>query len=237
MGAVIMNLETVFQDLDGVRVIPYDLNREKLVIFDFTRNNQELMNLDISDPRVFSRYISEKLEKNRSRVGIGRYDENRTIYDRSDIFDSPGNAHGQRRTLHIGLDLWVKEGTPVLAALDGVVHSFQDNTPLGDYGPTIILEHVQGEVRFYTLYGHLNRDCLKVLVKGQSIMSGQEIGLVGGIEENGQWPPHLHFEIIKDLKGQQGDFPGVCSKADREEYLRICPDPNLLLKIQALETP
>jgi hypothetical protein len=41
-----------------------------------------------------------------------------------------------------------------LAALDGRVHSFQNNDSLGNYGPTIILEHQVEDLTFYTLYGH-----------------------------------------------------------------------------------
>lgn len=227
-------LETALRQKQGVRIIPYDLNREHLVVFDFSRDNSELQNMDISDTAALSRYISRKFEEQGARVGIGKYDEDRTIYDRSAVFASSGNQ-AQRRTLHLGLDLWVAPGTPVLAALDGQVHSFQDNRPTGDYGPTIILKHTLNETNFYTLYGHLNRDCLKSLEKHQIIMAGQEIARVGDIHENGQWPPHLHFEIIRDLQGKEGDFPGVCAVKDREKYLDLCPDPNLLLGIKILE--
>jgi murein DD-endopeptidase MepM/ murein hydrolase activator NlpD len=227
-------LESVLRQMQGVRIIPCDLNREHLVVFDFSRNNPELHDLDVSDTVAFSRYISRKLEEQGARVGIGKYNENRTIYDKSAVFASSG-SQAQRRTLHLGMDLWVAPGTPVLAALDGQVHSFQDNRPFGDYGPTIILKHTLNETTFFTLYGHLNRDCLKYLQKNQIIRAGQEIALVGDIHENGQWPPHLHFEIIRDLQGNEGDFPGVCAVNDREKYLDLCPDPNLLLGIKILE--
>ena len=227
-------LEKALREIQGVRVIPFDLNREDLVVFDFSRDNPELYDLDVSDTAAFSRYISRKLEEQDARVGIGKYDENRTIYDKSAVFAASG-SQAQRRTLHLGLDLWVAPGTQVLAALAGQVHSFQDNRSFGDYGPTIILKHTLKETTFFTLYGHLNRDCLKSLEKNQIIKAGQEIALVGDIHENGQWPPHLHFEIIRDLDGKEGDFPGVCAVMDREKYLSLCPDPNLLLGIKILE--
>lgn len=227
-------LLTVLQEVSGVRVIPFDLNRENLVILDFSGNNSELRDMDVSDTRTFSKYVFQKLKEHNSRVGIGKYNENRTIYDKSAVFDSSG-SQGQRRSLHIGLDLWVAAGTPVLAALKGHVHSFQDNRAFGDYGPTIILEHQLKGISFHTLYGHLNRKSLENLEKGLKIREGQEIARVGDIHENGQWPPHLHFEIIRDLEGMEGDFPGVCALKDRDRYLALCPDPNLLLKIKVLE--
>jgi peptidoglycan LD-endopeptidase LytH len=228
-------LETVLKGTRDVRVVPFDLNRENLVIFDFTADNPELRGLDVSDTEAFTRYIFQKLGKENSRVGIGRYDENRTIYDKSSVFGSSGDSRAGRRTLHIGLDLWVAPGTPVLAALDGTVHSFQDNKPFGDYGSTIILEHQLKGISFHTLYGHLNRKSLEDMEKGLKVTAGQEIARVGEIHENGQWPPHLHFEIIRDLQGKEGDFPGVCAVKDREKYLDLCPDPNLLLGIKILE--
>lgn len=228
-------LETILRNTLGARVVPFDLNRENLVVFDFTADNPELRDLDVSNTQAFSRYIFQKLEQEKARVGIGKYNENRTIYDKSAVFGSQGQDGGRRRTLHIGLDLWVEAGTPVLAALDGTVHSFQDNRPFGDYGPTIILEHRLKGITFYTLYGHLSRKDLDVLEKGLEVRAGQEMARVGDIHENGQWPPHLHFEIIGDLQGKEGDFPGVCAVQDREKYLDLCPDPNLLLGIKILE--
>ncbi len=227
-------LESVLLETPRARIIPFDLNLENLVFFDFTTENPDLQDMDVSDTREFTRYIFKKLEENNSRVGIGKYDENRTIYDKSAVFGSPGESRAGRRTLHIGLDLWVAPGTPVLAALDGLVHSFKDNEAFGDYGPTIILEHRLKGMDFYTLYGHLNRESLKNLDKGQTIRAGQEIALVGDIHENGRWPPHLHFEIIRDIQGKEGDYPGVCALNEREKYLRLCPDPDLLLKISAV---
>jgi peptidoglycan LD-endopeptidase LytH len=228
-------LETILRKTRGARVVPFDLNRENLVIFDFTKDNPELQDLDVSDTEAFSRYIFQNLEQEGARVGIGKYNENRTIYDKSAVFGSQSQGEDQRRTLHIGLDLWVEAGTPVLAALDGTVHSFQDNRPFGDYGPTIILEHELKGIRFCTLYGHLNRGCLDDLKKGLKVRAGQEIARVGDMHENGQWPPHLHFEIIRDLQGKEGDFPGVCALDQQDRYLSLCPDPNLLLKINALD--
>ncbi len=227
-------LESAFGEKSPVRIIPHDLNLENLVLFDFTNDNPELQEMDVSDTKEFTRYIFQKLKEQSSRVGIGKYDENRTIYDKSAVFDSSG-IQGQRRSLHIGLDLWVAAGTPVLAALNGHVHSFQDNRAFGDYGPTIILEHQLKGISFHTLYGHLNRKSLENMEKGLKVRAGQQIALVGDIHENGQWPPHLHFEIIRDLQGKEGDFPGVCALDQRDRYLSLCPDPNLLLKIKALE--
>ncbi|MCF7915380.1 MAG: peptidoglycan DD-metalloendopeptidase family protein [Spirochaetaceae bacterium] len=210
-------------------VLPFDPDREECVLFDFTEDNPELQGIDPADTAKFSDYVFGKMRHAGSRVGLGGYKEDRSIYRHSGLF-----AQGKVRSFHLGIDLWVESGTPVLAPYDGQVHSFQENRGIGDYGPTIILSHTLEGVQFYTLYGHLSRESLTWPSPGQVVSAGQTIAEVGDSNVNGNWPPHLHFEVIEDLGGRRGDFPGVCAPEDREEFLKVCPDPNLVLKLQAL---
>ena len=129
---------------------------------------------------------------------------------------------------------WAEVGTPVFAPLAGVVHSFQDNNTFGDYGPTIILEHEQHDQPLYSLYGHLTRKSLAGLYAGKKINAGEKLAEIGPYPENGDWPPHLHFQLMTDMLGRKGDFPGVCSLADRSTFLAICPNPNEWLGIAGL---
>jgi len=193
-------------------------------ILDLTAGNRTLKDVDLSDPKAFERFILAKIAETSSAFAIGKYDEDRTIYDHSDVF-----CGENRRTIHLGIDLWVSAGNDVFAPLDGKVHSFNDNAADGDYGPTIILQHELDGTTFFTLYGHLSRESLNGLSKGQSISKNQVIGHIGNYPENGNWPPHLHFQIIVAMLGKEGDFPGVTSEQDREKMLALCPDPNLIL--------
>ena len=150
------------------------------------------------------------------------------MYKRSSIFR---NDSIQERNIHIGLDLWTKEGTSVLAPLDGKVHSFKNNVGLGDYGPTIILEHeVENEI-FYTLYGHLSLESIENLTVGAVFTKGEQIASLGNSSINGDYAPHVHFQIIRNLGDYWGDYPGVCNTNDLNFYIENCPDPNLLFKI------
>ncbi len=225
-------LEKTLQRQARAAVLPFDPDEEPYVLFDFTEENPDMRGIDPADTEAFTEYVFGTLRQAGSRVGLGGYRENRTIYRHSELF-----SEGKVRSYHLGLDLWVEAGTPVLAAYDGEVHSFQDNQGMADYGPTIILAHTIERVRFYTLYGHLSRESLNGLAVGDSISAGQEIARVGDKTVNGKWPPHLHFEVIKDLGGRSGDFPGVCAPEDAPHYLENCPDPNLVLKLQALGWP
>ena len=161
--------------------------------------------------------------------GIGGYNEHRTVYARSRVFD--GASEADSRCIHLGVDIWGKAGTPVAAPLDGTVHSFAFNDAYGDYGATIILEHQINGAQFYTLYGHLSLADLANLNDGDFIVAGKVFAHFGMPEENGQWPPHLHFQIILDMQGKKGDYPGVCSLLERENYLQNCPDPDALLNM------
>ena len=102
---------------------------------------------------------------------------------------------------------------------------------MGNYGPTIILEHQVENLTFYTLYGHLSLDSINKIKIGQQFKKSETIATLGDATVNGDYAPHLHFQIIKDMGVHKGDYPGVCSAADLDFYLKNCPDPNLLLKI------
>jgi murein DD-endopeptidase MepM/ murein hydrolase activator NlpD len=123
----------------------------------------------------------------------------------------------------------------VYCPLEGTVHSFADNNNHGDYGPTIILEHKVDQYTFYTLYGHLSRTSLSGLRKGLLIKTGVQFAALGAYDENVHWPPHLHFQLMRDLGDKTGDYPGVCARSEQDFYLQNCPDPNLILQVSVLE--
>ncbi|MBS1490406.1 MAG: aminotransferase class III-fold pyridoxal phosphate-dependent enzyme [Bacteroidetes bacterium] len=187
-------------------------------------NTQELLDADKLDER-----ISSLLGHHSSEVILGKYNEARAIYA-TPAYEVTTNDGPSWRTVHLGIDFFAQAGTSVCAAHDGVVHSFANNAMDRDYGPTIILEHfISPDLTFYTLYGHLNKECLSQLTIGKKIKRGDVIGLIGQRNENGNWTPHLHFQIMLDTLGHQGDFPGVCEPQNTRVWNSMCPDPWLLL--------
>ncbi|MTI20850.1 peptidase M23 [Fulvivirga sp. RKSG066] len=210
-------------------VTPYDLNKENVVIFDLTSKNEQLNQLDLNDEEAFTNYIFDRLKNNKVDVGIGKYDEDRQIYKRSEVFSG-----SKVRSIHLGIDIWAVNGTPVFAPLPGKVHSFKNNNAHADYGPTIILQHELEGIQFFTLYGHLSVQSLGDKTIGQEVGKGEQIATLGSYEENVHWPPHLHFQVIDNMDNHFGDYPGVAAKSDRYKYIKHCPDPNLILGIKAL---
>ncbi|HLZ87344.1 MAG TPA: peptidoglycan DD-metalloendopeptidase family protein [Puia sp.] len=210
-------------------VVPFDAGRDRLYTFDFTTNNTHLSADDIADTDRFAAWINRTLQQNKARYGIGGYGEHRTLYARSKHFDQGAEP----RRFHLGVDIWGPAGTKVMAPLNGIVHSFAFNNNDSDYGATILLTHNLDGVGFHTLYGHLSLNSLKNLYEGKNVTKGEVIAEFGMRFENGNWPPHLHFQLIADMQGWKGDYPGVCRFSERQQWLDNCPDPEIILRMQA----
>jgi len=109
------------------------------------------------------------------------------------------------------------------------VHSFANRKVRGDYGPVIILRHELDGVEFHSLYGHLAEASLAGLRVGKAVRAGELLARIGPRSVNGNWAPHLHFQLIRDMQGHSGDYPGVV-RADELDFFRLnCPDPMALL--------
>jgi murein DD-endopeptidase MepM/ murein hydrolase activator NlpD len=199
------------------RLFAEPLRSSNSIALDLSATNTELNASIYGNTRAFCAYIEAKLG---GKIGYGGYLEHRVIYESHENF---ATASADFRNIHLGMDFWAEAGTPVFAPIAGLVHSFQVNPGSGNYGPTIILFHP--EENMYSLYGHLASSDLDTLVVGAKVTAGQTLCHLGKPDENGGWPPHLHFQLIRDMQGFQGDYPGVCSQRDVKFYADNCPNP------------
>lgn len=222
------SLVSILKALPPSQIIDTSIDLSKYIPLDLSITNHELVESKPETSAEFERFIFNYMEVNNAEVAYGGYIEGRNLYKRSTIFK---NDSVPERNIHIGIDLWAKEGTAVLSPLDGKVHSFQNNAGFGDYGPTIILEHEIENETFYTLYGHLSLESIENLTVGTTFKKGEKIASLGNSAVNGDYAPHVHFQIIKNLQDKWGDYPGVCNTNDLNFYIENCPNPNLLLKI------
>lgn len=215
-------------------VVAYNPKKDKIIHIDSSENNSEFAGIDFEDTKSLCDYTDKLLLKTGAKFGIGGYNEIRPMYMRSKLFNKninePSVAEEPRR-LHIGVDISGKAGTEIFAPCNGTVHSFAFNDHFGDYGPTIILLHQFDDISFHTLYGHLSLADIKNIREGDVIKRGELFAHFGSTNENGHWPPHLHFQIIHDMENFKGDYPGVCKISEREKYLANCPDPDLILNM------
>jgi murein DD-endopeptidase MepM/ murein hydrolase activator NlpD len=227
-------LNQLLPRLPAASPLPWPLNARTGLRLDLSEHNPALRGFDPADTAAFSAWIRAQLAAQGADYAVGGYGENRGLYRLSPHFNGD---QGEPRTLHLGIDLWLAAGTAVHCVLAGTVHSTRDNAVFGDYGPTVILEHeVEGQ-RFHTLYGHLARATLQRTRPGQRLEAGALLGWLGEPEENLGWPPHLHFQLIAELGGRVGDYPGVCKPSEAALWLRLSPDPNLLLRLDLLREP
>ena len=164
-----------------------------------------------------------------ARYGIGPYGEHRSVYASAQFADA---ASPERRTVHLGVDVFAPAGTPVFAPLPGVVRHVVYNADPLDYGHTLILEHDAGGVPVWTLYGHLAGTLPGLVAVGQRVSAGQHIADLGDWHENGGWAAHVHFQIMTDMLDQRGgNFFGVGHASLWDVWRVICPHPNLILRM------
>ena len=214
----------LFKSLQFGNLFDFDLNNVNKKIVNFDKSSF-LLKTNPSNKKL-DNLVEKFLKKN---IGIGLYKEKRKVYKSNHYISSLNPL--KRRDVHLGIDIFVEENTPIKSPLNGKVIILHNNNFKYDYGPTVILEHKINNYFFFTLYGHLSKKCLKKLKVGQIVKKGEWIGEIGDYKINGNWPPHLHFQIMTSLLNEVDNFPGV-----GEEYLlkiweQISPDPNIILQI------
>lgn len=223
------NLEKLFLQIQNSKVIDSSIPYSKYTPIDLSITNLDLLEMDLGNPVLFEEYIENHLQNNNAKVAYGGYNEIRNLYQKNNHFN---NSEKEERNIHIGLDLWIKAGTNVLAVIDGTIYGFGINSGKGNYGPTIILKHELENEVFYSLYGHLSEESLEDIQIGTFFKKGEVLAKLGNPTVNGGYAPHLHFQIIKKIATSRSDYPGVCSKSDLDYYLENCPNPNAILKIK-----
>ncbi|WP_338733294.1 peptidoglycan DD-metalloendopeptidase family protein [Mangrovimonas cancribranchiae] len=199
------------------------------VPINLSETNPQLNTFNVASSSDWEKFMQSHLKSHQAKVAYGGYLEQRNIYKRSGYFN-PAN-HSMERNIHLGIDFWLDAGENIYAPLQGTIHSFKNNTNYGDYGPTIILEHTIENQVFFTLYGHLSLASIKDIKQGDVVQRGEAFATLGTAEVNGDYAPHLHFQIIRDIAKYEGDYPGVCSKKNLDKFKSNCPDPNVLLNL------
>ncbi len=89
-----------------------------------------------------------------------------------------------RQSMHAGIDISTKTGTPIAAPADGVV-SYSDRK--GAYGLVLVIDHGYG---YQTFYGHCSKLDKKV---GEKVKRGEVIAYVGNTGSS--TGSHLHYEV------------------------------------------
>lgn len=219
-------------------VLGRDLRQETCLVFDLGAGSP-LIGGDPAEnaPEQLTERLFSQMRQSGCAVGVGRYGEARLIYTAPQFAGGPGLTD-ERRTVHLGLDLFAAAGTAVHAPLPGVIAATAVNPDAQDYGGVLVLRHeTGGGIPFYTLYGHLAPASTARWQTGQPVAAGEILAVLGTSAENGGWPPHLHLQLITDLLDLGSDFPGVCRWSQRAVWQQFAPDPNVLAGVPAERFP
>ncbi|MEM7040533.1 MAG: peptidoglycan DD-metalloendopeptidase family protein [Bacteroidota bacterium] len=208
-------------------MFPFPMRGEYLPLLNLSTHNWRVTGKNIWERPRLTAYVNKRLEQTGAPAVWGGYLEQRLIYSDSPHFHSDQKP----RCIHLGVDFWTDAGTRVAAPIAGIVHSFANNEGYSNYGGTVILRHEVEDLAFHSLYGHLSVQSVEGLEVGQKMEAGETVGWLGAFEENGNWPPHLHFQLIVDMGEWSGDYPGACAIEDMKYYQKNCPDPRFLLGI------
>ena len=175
-----------------------------------------------------------------SLYDIGKYNERRRNMYETDLFQDTDNAvagYQGKRDIHMGIDIGGPVNTKIHAFCDCEILYFGYNKPKGDYGYVIITSQTvrdynnvdpNAKATFYSLYGHLSKKSVENRFIGQKVKKGGIIGYMGDRNENGNWPPHVHFQLAIS-KPETHDLPGVVSDLDHSKACVEFPDPRLVL--------
>ncbi|WP_233900644.1 aminotransferase class III-fold pyridoxal phosphate-dependent enzyme [Tenacibaculum piscium] len=218
------SLRNLFPTIQKNIIYPVDLS----VSSTWIGHEKEANNL-----ALFQFKIDELQKENPTKIIGGGYLEPRIFYT-ADAYQKIGNNGKESRTIHLGTDFWLTKNTPVHAILEGEVVISSDNQGDKNYGGLLVLKHQADNFEFYTLYGHNTPESVQKHQVGNRILKGEKIAELGDYTENGNWVPHLHFQVLLSLFDLNTDFPGVAYLKEIEVWKSVCPNPNLLFKSDEL---
>ncbi len=213
-----------YSDKIEVQPIFKGLTGDPLVV-DMSVGSKVFDQVDILDQRAFQAWLDNTM-KDRHTWGLASY-----LEDRQTILSQYPQMRQDQRYYHLGLDIIVGLDTPLYAPLDAEVMESSYEAGEGNYGGNVLLKHESPNFeRFYSLYGHLNKE--KLPAPGEKFRAGDRFALIGDFHENGNWFYHTHLQVITQKGYDQGWVSkGYCASGDLAVMDWICPSPLSLFKI------
>ena len=222
------------QQINIIDLFP-SINKNEFLKLDLSVSSEWLgLSDNFKDLDLFENKIKYLQQQNLDKIISGGYLEPRQLYN-TENYKRECNNGIESRTIHLGVDFWVNEGTEITNLFDGIVDTISIDKNEKGYGGLIIIKHKINDFSFYTLFGHLSPNKFNYNV-GDFLKKGALIGIVGNKIENGNWVPHLHFQLLLSKLNYIQDFPGVSYYSEIEIFKSLCPDPNLIFKNQNLKS-
>lgn len=190
-----------------------------------------VLSTEVNDSTTFILRVQPELLRE------GRYE---LVVRAGPILAFPVSGHGNRavqsfwgmardggRRRHEGIDIFAPRGTPVVAAVDGVVRSTRPN----QLGGTVIW--LSDPVRRQSLY-YAHLDSLAV-TEGEVVATGDTIGFVGNTGNARTTRPHLHFGVYRRGRGPIDPWPWV--RVPSTEPALVVADTSRLGAVVATGSP
>lgn len=165
----------------------FDVSEKEIMYFNKTDGDKLIIGENIIIP---GGKISNKNTNNKVNNSSKQNSTKNTSAGTSSKFARPilGGIKTQGIHGNNAVDIGAPVGTPIYAALDGVVSLIRGGDAWnGGYGNYIVVKHSNG---VQTLYAHLSSIQVQ---KGQSVDRGELIGKSGNTGRS--TGPHLHFEV------------------------------------------
>jgi murein DD-endopeptidase MepM/ murein hydrolase activator NlpD len=176
------------------------------------------------DPIVAAEILAEIHRAAGAEWSFGGYLEDRRHLLAGSYLEATGNF------LHLGIDVHVPEGTPVVAGVPArVLLVDDDQDPNGGWGPRVFLHRAlqQGD-DMVGVFAHLRAPrCRPGDVLGPTDVFAE----VGGPPFNGNWHPHLHLQLLRVstfkqlVIGRLDELDGYGPPAKKRELAALFPDP------------
>jgi len=188
------------------------------------------------DPFSIRASEAQQLTDSDVKVALGYYLEPRLVYTDQAFKNGPWPS-SNRRTVHLGIDVFAPAGTALYAPMAATVEAIDNRKANLDYGGVVVLRHQTpaGDV-FYSLYGHLNPASVVQLTVGQQLAAGDLFAHLGAPCENGGWDPHAHVQLALSIEGMGYDWPGAADPDDLLLWQELCPNPAVLLNLKPAAT-
>lgn len=209
-------------------ILNEELSEKNYLVFDLSVGSLELSSFEeMTNKKEVIAYIYRCLKQSKKEVGICRHNEARLYYTKSqtNTFNTP--------TIHLGIDLFLNPKTSIYVPIEGILVNIIQDKHSSKQNYTLILEHRFGSSnrRFYTLYKNLDEKTVENYESGKQFLKGELLGFTGDVENTDIPLSYVHFQIILDLPEKMDTVPSVINAKQKDIWLSLCPNPNLILKI------
>ena len=226
----------------GESLLDVNLRTDPTVVFDLSVGSTAFgadpsaANAEVGTEKIFS-----ELKRAHVSTGIGRYDEARLVYTAAQfgaasVSGSAASPLAERRTIHLGLDVFVAPGTALYAPLAGVVHASRTTPRIRLWAGRHPSARQAGRRRdeFFTLYGHLSTRHPQPPSSRAGDCAGETVR--PRRHGAGKWRMASPSPLSGDCRSARiaaRIFPASPSPRSVGVWTSLSPDPNLLLGIPA----